>query len=756
MTEQLANLQAQLRTERTGSDLLRNREFTEGRSQRTDDRPADETTSQETEGSEWQIQKTVSISEHGHGEKEKKRHTQEVRGSDLSQALLAQQLPPLPKFTGEDQGQGETFRDWLEQFELVASLGDWDDKTKLVNLVTRLRGQAYAFYRSCTLQQRAKYATLVTELTKRFTPVQIQAVQSSLFHERKQKPRETVDAYAQDLRQRFYKAYPTVQQGTRDAEEMGQLVLANQFLAGLLPELKSKVAGSEGNFEQLLTKARFEEAKLRELPGGRTDGPPTTHPKFARGPWQGSHGSVHVLQRDSPNSNRLNFKGPPVTNPPRSFGEPARCFNCNALGYIARNCPRQRRQEEARGRNQPPYPPRGEARMAAVVPGRQASSLPGHVPQTTMTPPSSLQQDSVLDAALTTITATLHGLTPANQRAGLELGPTLTTEVELEGVPVQALLDTGLPATIVSLNLILELLASKRPKAQSPADWRKEVEKRLEPSTVTLQNYGGGQLSLIRQIQVKLSKAGNQADAIIQVQQDAPVGLLLGTDVLAPLGFAMLEPDSEGVTTDLLRGQKWQKEATAIPSGIQSSSESLPREVVAEDLSQPVFESKPDNSSNHQARPVMSDATPARQEGSVHPPAIVRLLQAVRLPARHKKLLKAKVEGFTDSHFALFEPEPELRNELIVPEALVEPDASSIVTLIMENSSLEPTRLKKGRILGQLCPVSTISNQDSAPVKEPTEPLKKDWPTPIPAQQLFLQRMPQCQVEDNVYLRCFI
>ena len=47
LTEQLANLQAQLRTERTGSDLLRNREFTEGRSQRNDDRPADETTSRE-------------------------------------------------------------------------------------------------------------------------------------------------------------------------------------------------------------------------------------------------------------------------------------------------------------------------------------------------------------------------------------------------------------------------------------------------------------------------------------------------------------------------------------------------------------------------------------------------------------------------------------------------------------------------------------------------------------------------------------
>ena len=32
-------------------------------------------------------------------------------------------------------------------------------------------------------------------------------------------------------------------------------------MAGLRPELKSKVVGSDGNFEQLMTKAKFEEAK---------------------------------------------------------------------------------------------------------------------------------------------------------------------------------------------------------------------------------------------------------------------------------------------------------------------------------------------------------------------------------------------------------------------------------------------------------------------------------------------------------------
>ena len=46
---------------------------------------------------------------------------------------------------------------------------------------------------------------------------------------------------------------------------MGQSFLANQFVAGLRPELKAKVVSSEGNMEQLLMKARFEEAKQKEL-----------------------------------------------------------------------------------------------------------------------------------------------------------------------------------------------------------------------------------------------------------------------------------------------------------------------------------------------------------------------------------------------------------------------------------------------------------------------------------------------------------
>ena len=125
----------------------------------------------------------------------------------LSVTLLAQQLPTLPNFNGENlEGDGESFSDWLERLELVASTCKWDDQAKLVNVATRLRGTASRFYRSCTPLQQSSYKELVAVLRSRFTPVRIQSVQSSIFHERKQHTNESVDDYAQDLCKLFNRA----------------------------------------------------------------------------------------------------------------------------------------------------------------------------------------------------------------------------------------------------------------------------------------------------------------------------------------------------------------------------------------------------------------------------------------------------------------------------------------------------------------------------------------------------------------------
>ena len=55
---------------------------------------------------------------------------------------------------------------------------------------------------------------------------------------------------------------------------------------------------------------------------------------------------------------------------------------------------------------------------------------------------------------------------------------------------------------------------------------------------------------------------------------------------------------------------------------------------------------------------------------------VVRLLQAVRLPAHQRKLLQAKVEGYLDRGVAVFDPEPDFaeKDGLNLAEAVVEQD----------------------------------------------------------------------------------
>ena len=123
---------------------------------------------------------------------------------------------------------------------------------------------------------------------------------------------------------------------------MGQSVLAYQFVAGLISELKRKLVGREGSFEQLLTIAHFEEARLRDV--------------------------VHLE-----NTTRLTPVIPPHKRPQNatrpSFRAEARiprtdksCFSCGGTRHFARDCPQ-------RGQGAP-----REVRERSTAPERKAST----------------------------------------------------------------------------------------------------------------------------------------------------------------------------------------------------------------------------------------------------------------------------------------------------------------------------------------------------------------------------------------------
>ena len=76
-----------------------------------------------------------------------------------------------------------------------------------------------------------------------------------------------MDHYVQDLQRLFYKAYPRASQGTKQTEYHGRSVLAYQFVAGLTLALRTikQLESTDNLINYVLVKARFEEAKIRDL-----------------------------------------------------------------------------------------------------------------------------------------------------------------------------------------------------------------------------------------------------------------------------------------------------------------------------------------------------------------------------------------------------------------------------------------------------------------------------------------------------------
>ena len=103
---------------------------------------------------------------------------------------------------------------------------------------------------------------------------------------------------------------------------------------------------------------------------------------------------------------------------------------------------------------------------------------------------------------------TMHTVTTSQSDA--HLGPTLTAKVKLKGIPINAL---GSPTTTVSLKFLIDALAKQKKSDESPAQWHKHVERRLEPSGPHLKSYSGEILNTV--CQIPFPKVNNSAECIV-------------------------------------------------------------------------------------------------------------------------------------------------------------------------------------------------------------------------------------------------
>ena len=240
---------------------------------------------------------------------------------------------------------------------------------------------------------------------------------------------------------------------------------------------------------------------------------------------------------------------------------------------------------------------------------------------------------------ITETTATMHQVTLSEQGRKSRLGHTIVAEVTVNGT--EALIDTSSPATIISTNFAMKVLAKERDRYQSR---EAAILKRFSNPEVTLRDYGGQLLNILSQVPVILSRGEYQVDVTILVQKGAPNNLLLGTDVQSQLEFSLVMKTSEAQAVDLLNGREC----------------SLPKE--APELSQKELDP---------AR-VKKTESETLETGDDMATGVVRLLTPIKVPSGYK-VLRAKIEGAVDGELLLFTPGVEVLDaELAIPDSDVD------------------------------------------------------------------------------------
>ena len=345
----------------------------------------------------------------------------------------------------------------------------------------------------------------------------------------------------------------------------------------------------------------------------------------------------------------------------------------------------------------------------------------------------------------------------------VKLGPTVLAEVKVNGIPTRTLVDTGSPATIVSLDFVLDVLAIEKGRQQTPEQWKEEKLKRFSPPEVSLKAYGGHELDILSQIDLRLSQGKWSVDVPVLVQQGAPNDLLLGTDVQPKLGFALVVETAEKLV-DLLSGEECLGEGQLgqdsqmsgentlnadlplvrhMPSSPQDrrSCDRIPRtdegapscypkrqtlrhssaggasnfqsegEFPQDEQQCDHFKDPRDQQLSHAGLESGSGLTESDEEGmdSVDGATVgvVLLLKGEKLPAGHRKMVQAKIHGAVDAALLLFTPAL-TREDLSLADAVLDVTNGPCTTLVVQNGGLEAVCLEAGTPLGTVVPAVEV------------------------------------------------
>ena len=228
-------------------------------------------------------------------------------------------------------------------------------------------------------------------------------------------------------------------------------------------------------------------------------------------------------------------------------------------------------------------------------------------------------------------------------------------------------------------------------------------------------------MNIISQLMATLSHGSKECQTIILVQKGVSLELLLGTDVLTDLGFFVVDGARPGPMRELLQGRTWEHTGDS-PKAKQGDAPSL-IPVTTES-----FKSIEENQNGKNGQVLVEE----NSQGVTSSPACptVKLIRALRLPARHAKVIKFRTElSDTDKdtdcgdQTLMFEPAQQELEEhgLQLEPSVVEPlrngtERECTMSLVIENPNAHPVFLPANQLIGYLQPAKCLSKDEAVKV----------------------------------------
>mgnify|MGYP006092402017 CR=1 FL=1 len=124
-------------------------------------------------------------------------------------------------------GTSSSWADYLIQFEMVAQLNKWDDRTKAMFLVTNLRGEAQNVLGDLTQAEKCNFNALVVKLSRRFSATHNKtSLHCFQWENIKQQPGQSLPELAQQIRGLVKLTFPDLTQTQQDQRCIDRFCLA--------------------------------------------------------------------------------------------------------------------------------------------------------------------------------------------------------------------------------------------------------------------------------------------------------------------------------------------------------------------------------------------------------------------------------------------------------------------------------------------------------------------------------------------------